>query len=83
MTSCFTSRSISSMRSRVEFRFLALFPDRVRGLFRDDPKIGHGDRGVGLDLEPDAVFRIGRPDIGHFGPGVTGDHATSPIRATA
>ena len=38
----------------VEFGGLALFPDFLGGLLRDDAELGHGVGGMRLDLEPDA-----------------------------
>ncbi len=55
MTSCLVTRSISSMRSAVPDRVAALVPDRLGGELGDDPQLGHGVGGVGLDLEPDLV----------------------------
>ena len=67
----------------VEFRVLALGPDRLRRLLRDHAELGHGVGGMGLDLEPDAEARLRRPDRRHLGPGVARDgHAASP-RASA
>ena len=40
----------------------------------DHAQLGHGVGGVRLDLEPDAVARLRRPDVGHLGAGVAGDH---------
>ena len=40
----------------------------------DDAQIGHRIAGMGLDLVPDAEFRLRRPDGDHFGAGITGDH---------
>ena len=58
----------------VEFGLAALLPDRLRRLFRDDADLGQRFAGVGLDLEPDAKARLGRPDGGHLGAGVARDH---------
>ena len=66
----------------VEFGGLALFPDFLRRILRDDAEIGHGVGGVRLDLEPDAEPRVRRPDRDHLGAGVARDHAASP-RASA
>ena len=53
--------------SDVEFRLLALGPDRRRRFLRDGPELGHGIGGMRLDLEPDAKARFRRPDRCHFG----------------
>jgi hypothetical protein len=68
----------------VELRVLALVPDFFRRFLRDHAEFGHGVGGMGLDLEPDAEARLGRPDGGGFGPAVARDHnqAASP-RASA
>ena len=58
----------------VELRLVALLPDRLRRRFRNDADLRHRLRGVGLDLEPDAKARLGRPDGGHLGAGVARDH---------
>ena len=58
----------------VELRLAALLPDRLRRLLRDDAEFGQRVAGVGLDLEPDAEARLGRPDRGHLGAGIAGDH---------
>ena len=67
MTSCLTSRSISSMRATSNLACLALLPDRLRGFLRDDAELGHGVGGMRLDLEPDAELRLRRPDGRHLG----------------
>ena len=67
----------------VEFGGLALFPDLLCGVLRNDAELGHGVGRVRLDLEPDAEFRLRRPDRRHFGAGIARDgHAASP-RASA
>ena len=67
----------------VEFRGVALLPDRLRRLFRDHAEFGHGVGGMGLDLEPDAKARLRRPDRRHLRAGVARNgHAASP-RASA
>jgi hypothetical protein len=48
-----TSRSISSMRARQVAAEPA--PDGLGGLLGDQAKLGHGGRGMRLDLEPDAA----------------------------
>ncbi len=53
---------------------LALFPDGLGGQLGNGPERGHGVGGMGLDLEHDAEFGLGRPDGGGFGAGITGDH---------
>ena len=62
MTSCLTSRSISSMRVDVEVGVAALVPDLLGRRFRDDAELGHGVGGMRLDLEPDAKARLRLPD---------------------
>jgi hypothetical protein len=59
----------------VEGHVLALGPDRLCGLLRDDAELGQRVAGVRLDLEPDAEAGLGRPDGDHFGAGIAGDHA--------
>ena len=58
----------------VEFGRLALLPDLLRRFLRHDAELGHRVGGMRLDLEPDAIARLGRPDGGHFGPGIARDH---------
>ena len=50
------------------------FPDRLGGVGGHHAQLGQLVGGVGLDLEPDAVFGLGRPDVGHFRPGIARDH---------
>ena len=52
----------------------ALFPDGLRRLLRDHADLGQRVAGMRLDLEPDAESRLRRPDVGHLGTRVTGDH---------
>ena len=59
----------------VEFGVLALFPDRLRRVLRDDAELGHGVGGMRLDLEPDAELRLRRPDRRHLGAGIAGDQS--------
>ena len=66
----------------VELGGLALFPDFLGGILRDDAEFGHGVGGVRLDLEPDAELGFRRPDRDHVGAGIARDHAASP-RASA
>src|SRR6185295_17145415 len=67
----------------VELRLRALFPNLVRRRFRDDPELRHGVGGVRLDLEPDAVLRLRRPQRRHFRPCITRNHGIpSPPIAT-
>ena len=61
----------------VELGLAGLFPDRLRGLFRDDADLGQRVAGMGLDLEPDAEARLGRPDGDHLGAGIARDHRLS------
>ena len=58
----------------VELGGLALVPDRLGGVLRDDAELGHGVGGMRLDLEPDAELRLRRPDRRHLGAGVARDH---------
>jgi hypothetical protein len=55
----------------IEFRFR---PDRLRILLRHHPDLGLCFAGESLDLQPDFVFALIRPDGGHFGTGITFDH---------
>ena len=48
--------------------------DRRGVLGRDHPDLAHRLGGEHLDLPPDAVAVLGRPDGGHFGAGIAGDH---------
>ena len=50
------------------------FPDGGGILLRDHAKGGLRVAGMGLDLEPDAEFGLGRPEGDHFGAGIAGDH---------
>src|SRR3954470_20515209 len=65
--------------SDVEFGVLAPFPNRLRGLLRDDAQLGHSVGRVRLDFKPDAVARLRVPDRGHLGTGVAWDHTGGPI----
>ena len=69
----------------VELGGLALVPDFLGGILRDDAELGHGVGGMRLDLEPDAEFGLRRPDRDHLGAGIARDgHAASPrARAAA
>ncbi len=58
----------------IEGRGAALLPDLGGGFFRDHAELGQRIGGMGLDLEPDAEFGFRRPDGGHLGACVTGDH---------
>ena len=51
-----------------------LGPDRLRGLGRNDAKLGLRIGGVGLDFEPDAEAGLRLPDGGHLRPGIARDH---------
>ena len=48
--------------------------DRRRVLGRDHPDLAHRLGREHLDLPPDAVAVLGRPDGRHFGAGIAGDH---------
>jgi hypothetical protein len=58
----------------------ALFPDGLRRQFWDHAQLGHGVRGVSLDLEHDAKARLRLPDRGGFGTGIAGDHWAGSMR---
>ena len=58
----------------VEARILALGPDGVGRVLGDDAQFGHLGRRMGLDLEPDLVLGLLRPDGGGGGAGIAGDH---------
>ena len=58
----------------VELGVLALGPDLLRRVLRDDAELGHGVGGMRLDLEPDAKARLRRPDRRHFRPAVARYH---------
>src|SRR5579872_1825042 len=62
----------------VEGRILALGPDRLSSILRNDTEVGQRVSGVGFDFEPDLEARLGVPDRRHFGAGIAGDHAASP-----
>ena len=62
--------------SNVEACIPAFGPDRRRGFFWDDAKVGHAVGRMRLDLEPDAKPRLRRPDPEHLLAGVAGDHAS-------
>ena len=46
---------------------LATGPDGLGGFLGDDAQFGHGVSGVRLDLEPDLIAGLRRPDGGRFG----------------
>ena len=78
MTSCFvTLLDLVDARDVERDALPRLLPDRLRRFLRDDADLGQRVAGVGLDLEPDAEARLGRPDRGHLGAGIAGDHAAS------
>ena len=58
----------------VEGRILALGPDGVGRRLGDDAQFGHLGRRMGLDLEPDLVLGLLRPDGGGVGAGIARDH---------
>ena len=81
MTSCFTSRSMASMRSTSKVApapFSQIVSAASRGT---DAEFGERCRGMRLDLEPDAELRLRRPDGDHLGPAVAGDHRLGSSRA--
>ncbi len=49
-------------------------PQRLGRALRHHAEFGQRLGGVRLDLEPDAEARLGRPDGGHFGARITGNH---------
>ena len=64
----------------IEGRGLALVADGLGGVLRDQPEFGHGVGRMRFDLEPDAKLGFGRPDGGHFGPGIARDHGSLVTR---
>jgi hypothetical protein len=50
-------------------------PQRLGGFPGHDAQVGERIGGMRLDLEPDAETRLRRPDRGHLGAGITGDHS--------
>jgi hypothetical protein len=55
----------------------AALPHRFGRVLGDEPELGHGFGGIGLDLEPDAEPGLGLPDASHLGAAIAGDHASS------
>ena len=55
--------------------------DRGGVLGRDHADLAHRLGREHLDLPPDAVAVFGRPDGGHFGAGIAGDHGRAASRA--
>jgi hypothetical protein len=55
-------------------------PDGLGVRLRDRAERGHRVAGMGLDLEPDAELRLGRPDGDHLGAGIAGDHGRPAFR---
>src|SRR5712671_4335975 len=53
----------------------AAFPDGARRVLRDDSERRLSITGMRLDLEPDPVAVLRRPDSGHLGTAVAGDHS--------
>ena len=80
MTSCLVSRSISSMRVDVERRASRRPSPRWRAAasFGHHAELGQRVGGMRLDLEPDAEAVLRRPDRGHLGAGIAGDHGGVP-----
>src|SRR5262249_45845647 len=58
----------------VEGGVLALSPDGIGGVLRDNTELRHGVGGMRLDLEPDAKARLRRPDRRHFRTGLARYH---------
>ncbi|GBF25634.1 hypothetical protein MnTg02_00666 [bacterium MnTg02] len=61
----------------VEDRVARLGPDCLRSFRRDLSKVRHGVGGMGLDLEPNAEFRLRRPNLDHGRAGIAGNHKRS------
>ena len=59
----------------------AFFADGAGGGGGDVAVEGHAFGGQGLDLEPDAVAVLGRPDRGHGGAGIAGHHGCGLLAA--
>ena len=53
----------------------AALSHRLGRMLGDEPELGHGLRGIGLDPEPDAEPGLGLPDASHLGAAIAGDHA--------
>jgi hypothetical protein len=64
----------------VELGIAGLVPYGLRCVCGDHAKLGLRVRRVRLDLEPDAELLFRRPDGGHFGPGIAGDHVRRLVR---
>ena len=62
----------------VEIGIAAALPDRAGRLARHDPEFGERAGGMRLDLEPDPETRLRRPEGGHLGTAVAGDHGSLP-----
>ena len=77
MTSCFTSRSISSIRSTSKVALEPFSQTDLAAAFGTTPRSASAVVGMRLDLEPDAELGLGRPDGDHFGAAVTGDHEST------
>jgi hypothetical protein len=60
-------------------RHILGFPDRLRRRRGHDAQLGQLVGGVRLDLEPDAIFGLRRPDVCHLGTGIARDHRTASI----
>ena len=58
----------------IECRRATLLPDDPRRFFRDNTKFRHRITGMRLDLEPDPVLRLRRPDRNHFRAAIAGNH---------
>ena len=67
----------------IELGGVALGPDCLGRIHRDHAELGHGIGGMRLDLEPDAVARLGIPDRYHLWPAVARDHYAASPRAIA
>ena len=74
MTSCLTSRSISSMRATSKVASLPLSQIVFAASFGITPSSAMRVGGMRLDLEPDAEAGLRLPDRGHFRAGIAGDH---------
>ncbi len=83
MTSCLTVFSISSMRATsaaLNWKPSKALRSRLVVLRRHLAEADHRLAGGELDVEPDPEAALGRPDAGHLGARVAGDHAVSSWR---
>jgi hypothetical protein len=64
----------------VELGIAGLVPHGPGCVLRDHAELGLGVCRVRLDFEPDAELLFRRPDGGHFGAGIAGDHVRRLVR---